>query len=124
MALPSLSAVAHEVVEAYPGNMNAHPVGTGPYVLKSWVPASKITLEANPAFRELIWDFTPGDEPDDKAIAAVMRGKKMPQVGVIQISVMEEQQSRWLAFQKGELDILELPGCLCYRGLEGRQTRP
>src|SRR5207237_709067 len=40
MALPSLVAVAHEVVEAYPGNVQAHPVGTGPYVLKSWVPAS------------------------------------------------------------------------------------
>ena len=48
MALPSLSAVAREVVEAYPGKMEAHPVGTGPYILKSWVPASKITLEANP----------------------------------------------------------------------------
>lgn len=124
MALPALSAVAHEVVEAYPGNMNAHPVGTGAYVLKSWVPASKITLEANPAFREVTWDFAPGDEPEDKAIAAAMRGKKMPQIGVIQISVMEEQQSRWLAFQKGELDILELPGVFATEALRGDKLGP
>jgi len=124
MALPSLSAVAHEVVEAYPGNVQAHPVGSGPYVLKSWVPASKITLEANPAFREFIWNFAPGDDPGDRAIAAAMRGKKMPQVGVIEISVMEEQQSRWLAFQGGELDILELPGVFAPMALRGDKLAP
>jgi ABC-type transport system substrate-binding protein len=124
MALPSLVAVAHEVVEAYPGKVAAHPVGTGPYVLKSWVPASKITLEANPAFREFVWNFTPGDDPGDKAIAAAMRGKKMPQVGVIEISVMEEQQSRWLAFQGAELDILELPGVFAPLALRGDKLIP
>jgi ABC-type transport system substrate-binding protein len=124
MALPSLVAVAHEVVEAYPGKVAAHPVGTGPYVLKSWVPASKITLEANPAFREFVWNFAPGDDPRDRAIAAAMRGKKMPQVGVIEISVMEEQQSRWLAFQGGELDILELPGVFAPLALRGDKLAP
>ncbi len=124
MALPSLSAVAREVVDAYPGKMEAHPVGTGPYVLKSWVPASKITLEANPAFREFIWNFPAGDDPSDRAIVAAMRGKKMPQVGTIEISVMEEQQSRWLAFQGGELDLLELPQVFAPNALRGEQLAP
>lgn len=110
MALPTLSPVAREVVEAYPGDVAAHPVGTGPYVLKSWVRASRITLQANPTFRELLWNFAPGDDPNDKRIVAAMRGKKMPRIGVIEISIMEEDQSRWLAFQRGELDLLELPG--------------
>jgi len=124
MALPGAVPVAREVVEAYPGNVQAHPVGTGPYVLKSWVPASKITLEANPAFREFVWNFAPGDDPGDRAIVAAMRGKKMPQVGVIEISVMEEQQSRWLAFQGGELDILELPGVFAPMALRGDKLAP
>jgi ABC-type transport system substrate-binding protein len=109
LALPALSAVAREVVEAYPGETAAHPVGTGPYILKKWVPASKMILEANPGFRGFTWDFDPGDDPADKAIAARMRGRKMPQVGTIDISVMEEPQSSWLAFQRGELDLLNLP---------------
>ncbi len=119
MALPALSAVAHEVVEAYPGNVQAHPVGTGPYVLKSWVPASKITLEASPTFREVVWDFAPGDDPGDKAIVAAMRGKKIPQATTVVISVMEEDQSRWLAFQSGELDILTLPPAFAPMALQG-----
>src|SRR5690348_16552133 len=109
LALPALSAVAREVVDAYPSNVAAHPVGTGPYMLKEWVRASKIVLEANPGFRGFTWDFEPGDDPADKAIAARMRGVKMPQVGRIEISVMEEPQSAWLAFQRGELDILNVP---------------
>ena len=109
LALPALSAVAREVVDAYPGEVAAHPIGTGPYVLKEWVRASKIVLEANPGFRGFTWDFEPGDDPADKTIAARMRGVKMPQVGRIEISVMEEPQSSWLAFKRGELDILNVP---------------
>ncbi len=109
LALPALSAVAHEVVDFYGSDIAAHPVGTGPYLLKKWIPASKITLAANPGYRGDTWEFTAGDDPVDKTIAARMRGKKMPQVGEIDISVMEEAQARWLAFQRGELDILNLP---------------
>jgi ABC-type transport system substrate-binding protein len=119
LALPALSAVAPEVVEAYAGNVQGHPVGTGPYILKAWVPASKITLEANPGFREYVWSFTAGTDPGDKAIVAAMRGKKMPQIGRIEINVMEEDQSRWLAFQRGELDVLDLPGTFAPVALNG-----
>ena len=109
LALPALSAVEREVVDYYGSDIAAHPVGTGPFMLRKWIPASKITLVANPGFRGDTWAFTPGDDPVDKVLAARMRGKKMPQVGEIDISVMEEAQARWLAFQRGELDILNLP---------------
>jgi len=108
MALPALSPVAREVVAAYPGELAGHPVGTGPYVLKKWIPASKMILSANPDYREVVWNFAPGNDPEDKAIAARMRGKRLPQVGTIDISVMEEAQSSWLAFQRGELDVLNV----------------
>lgn len=124
MALLALSAVAREVVDAYPGNVAAHPVGTGPYVLKNWLRASRITLEANPSFRPFVWNFAAGVDPEDQTIVAAMRGKKMPQIGVIEIYVMEEDQSRWLAFQRGELDLLELPGIFGNVALsEGRLAR-
>ncbi|HEX6137241.1 MAG TPA: ABC transporter substrate-binding protein [Casimicrobiaceae bacterium] len=124
LALPALAAVAREVVEAYPGETAAHPVGTGPYVLKKWVPASKMILEANPGFRGYTWNFEPGDDPVDKAIAARMRGRKMPQIGTIDISVMEEPQSSWLAFQRGELDLLNLPATFAPVALPGGKLAP
>ena len=124
LALPALAAVAREVVEAYPGEVAAHPVGTGPYVLKKWVPASKIILEANPGFRGLTWNFEPGDDPVDKAIAARMRGRAMPQVGRIDISIMEEAQSSWLAFQRGELDLLNVPSTFAPVALPGGKLAP
>ncbi len=39
-----------------------------------------------------------------------MQGKKMPQIGEIDIQVMEEGQSRWLSFIKDEVDLFALDG--------------
>jgi ABC-type transport system substrate-binding protein len=107
MAMPTLSAVAREVIEAYADDTNAHPVGTGPYVLKSWTRKAKIVVEANPDYREVLWDFKGSDDPRDKAAVAAMQGKRIPQIGRVEISVIEEEQSRWLAFQRGEIDYID-----------------
>ena len=53
-------AMAREVVEAYGDDVQAHPVGTGPYVLKEWRRAAKIVLEANPDYREVDVGFPAG----------------------------------------------------------------
>src|SRR5712671_4231992 len=98
-------AAAREVIEFYGEDTNAHPVGSGPYRLKHYARSSKIVLEANPGYREKIWEFQPGDDPLDKDIAAQMKGKKLPAIGNVEISIMEETQSRWLAFEKGETDL-------------------
>ena len=90
MVLTQMAAVAREVVEAYGDDFGAHPVGTGPYLLKHWVRAHKIVLEANPEFRELFFD-----------------GRKVPTVGRIEIYIIEENQPRWLAFLNGEHDLLQ-----------------
>jgi len=105
LAFDLSGAVAREVIEAYGEDTNAHPVGSGPYRLKHYARSSKIVLEANPGYREKIWDFQPGDDPLDKEIAAQMRGKKLPAIGNVEISIMEETQSRWLAFENGETDL-------------------
>jgi len=104
LAFPLASAVAREVVEAYKDDTNSHPVGTGPYRLASYTRSSKIVLEANAGFRGKTWDFTPGDDPLDRAIAASMTGKKLPQIERVEVSIMDETQSRWLAFLSGDTD--------------------
>jgi len=102
-------AMAHEIVEAYGDDIQAHPVGTGPYLLKDWKRGTKIVLEANPGFRGFVWDFEPTSDPLDQEIVKAMRGKQMPQIGRIDISIIEEEQSRWLAFNQKELDYIALP---------------
>jgi peptide/nickel transport system substrate-binding protein len=108
MALPNFGVVAREVVEAYAGDVDSHPIGSGPYRLAEWKRSNKIVLEASPTFRGEIWHAEPGSDPRDKEIVAAMQGKEMPQIGRVEISVIEEQQAAWLAFQKNELDILYL----------------
>src|SRR5450755_1278076 len=124
LAMPAMSIVAREVIDAYGEDTNAHPVGTGPYMLTRWVRASKISLEANPNYHGFVWSFQPGDDPRDREIVAAMKGKKMPVIGRIEISVIEEEQSRWLAFQRGELDILLLPGTFAPVAMPGNKLSP
>ena len=116
VAHTSFGAVAREVIEAYGSDTMAHPVGTGPYQLKEWKRGTKIVLEANPAFRTFAWDFkpNPGTQWDELMVAA-MKGKTMPQIGRVEISIIDEDQSRWLAFNQKEIDILELPFPFVYK---------
>jgi ABC-type transport system substrate-binding protein len=123
LAMPATAAQAREVVEAYEDS-NAHPVGTGPYVLKKWVRGSKIILEANPDYRGVVWDFQPSGDAYDKKLVAEMKGKNIPQIGVIDISIMEEGQSRWLAFQDGQLDYLNIPQEYTPKALVGDRLAP
>ena len=114
MAHEALGIVAREVVEKYgesDGRVMSNPVGTGPYKLGQWVRSSKIVLDANPDYRGFTWDFKPVQAGDD-ALVAKMKGKKMPQVGRVEISIMVEDQTRWLAFQAGELDFMNMEGPL------------
>ena len=109
LAHSSFGAMAREVVEKYGNDLQAHPVGTGPYLLKEWRRAAKIVLEANPDYRKDVWDFQAGDDPWDREVVNEMKGKTIPQIGRVEISIIEESQSRWLAFSRKELDLLALP---------------
>ena len=120
------SAVAREVISAYAdeaGRAMANPVGTGPYALKEWVRSSKIVLEANPEYRGFVWDFKPADAADAPLVAE-MRGKRMPQIGRVEISIIEEDQARLLAFERGELDLMNMEGPLAPNVFDGDKLKP
>lgn len=104
------SVVAREVVETYGDRIMEHPVGTGAFMLQSWRRASQLTLVRNPNFREEYFDGTPAaDDAQAQAIAARLRGRRLPMVDKVVISIIEENQPRWLAFLNGEHDLVELP---------------
>jgi ABC-type transport system substrate-binding protein len=105
-----LGAVAREIVDAYGDEIGAHPIGTGPFRLASWTRSARIVLERNPTFREVLYDFEPADDaPELAAQARGLRGRRAPFVDRVEVSILEEDQPRWLTFVQGKLDHLELP---------------
>ncbi|HTR57662.1 MAG TPA: ABC transporter substrate-binding protein [Casimicrobiaceae bacterium] len=109
----SLRAVAREVIEKYrdeSGRVQRNPVGTGPYRLKEWTPGRRIVLEANTAYRDERFPPAPANaDAGIKAIYGSMKGKRLPQIGRIEIAIIEETNPRLLMFDAGQLDILEVP---------------
>ena len=130
--------VAREVVEFYGDKIGEHPVGTGPFRLAQWRRSSFIALDRNPAYRERLWDSQPAaDDAEGQAIAAQLRGRRLPLLDRVEISIIEEQQPRWLSFLNGESDFIDrvppefidvaMPGGrvapnLAKRGIQGRRV--
>ena len=103
-------AVAREVIEAYPGRAPEHPVGTGPFMLKDWRRSSLIVLERNPGYRERFYEQEVQPAADDAQGQELLRrfkGRRLPMVDRVEVSIIEEDQPRWLAFQNGEHNFLE-----------------
>jgi len=104
----AFGAVAREVVEFYGDKIMEHPVGTGPFRLKDWRRSSRILLERNPGFREAYYDEKAA--PDDaagQAIMKLMKGRRLPMLDQVEVSIIEEQQPRWLSFLNQQTDWIE-----------------
>ncbi len=117
------AAVAREVIDAYgdgSGWAMANPVGTGPYRLKEWKRGQKIVLEANPDYRDV--RFPESAAPEDAPIMAQMRGKRIPEIGRVEINIIEESNPRLLAFEMGDLDYVVVPPELIGNILESGNT--
>lgn len=108
-AMPNVVPVAREVIEAYANDTAAHPVGTGPYVLKEWVRRSKIVLEKNPNYRGHTLNTQYADAADswDQGAIKYLGGKTLPLIDRIEVSPIEEEQPRFLAFMNREHDYIE-----------------
>jgi ABC-type transport system substrate-binding protein len=120
-------AVAREVVQKYAdakGEVASNPVGTGHYKLAEWTRGSRIVLDENTEHLPEVWNFQAGDDPDDQRIVAQMKGKKIPQIGRIEVNVLLEDQSRWLSFQSGETDLFWLDGPLAPKAMQAGKLRP
>jgi len=73
-------------VAAANGDLDSHPVGSGPYRFQRWEKASKIVLEANPDF----W------------------GEK-PELQQIEFVIVPDNVARAQAFEAGDLDLIQSP---------------
>jgi ABC-type transport system substrate-binding protein len=110
LAIPGqYGAVAREVARHYGDRFGEHPVGTGPFRLARWRRSSQIVLERNPGYRERLWDGQPTpDDAEGQAIAAKLRGRRVPLLDRVEVSIIEEGQPRWLSFLNGQTDLLQV----------------
>jgi ABC-type transport system substrate-binding protein len=124
LATPASSVVAREVVEAYPGQVGNHPVGTGPFIIGEWKRSDKIVLVANPN-SAAVFHATPGADPADQAIAKALEGKRLPIVEKVEVKIAEEFQGRMLGFLGGEYDYLEqVPESMTDMVIAGGKLKP
>ena len=119
-------AVAREVVERYGDDFGSHPVGTGPWRLVFWKRTSKMVFERSPSFREEYFDAepAPGDARGQE-ILAHLKGKRMPMVDRVEVSIIEETQPRWLSFLNEEMDFMFLvPEEFAYQAFPNNKLAP
>ncbi|HKX40342.1 MAG TPA: ABC transporter substrate-binding protein [Burkholderiaceae bacterium] len=101
-----VGAVARDVIEFYGDKAEQHPVGTGPFKLAQWRRSSRLVFERNPDFREIFYDAEPAaDDAEGQALLARFKGRRLPMVDQVEISIIEEEQPRWLSFVNGEADL-------------------
>ncbi len=100
--------VARECVTYYGDEYLNNPVGTGPYMLDSWVRNSKVILKRNIKWRGEKYpsEGMPGDK--EKGLLKDS-GKDLPFVDRVVIEEIIEDQPRWLNFMKGNFDFSGIP---------------
>jgi ABC-type transport system substrate-binding protein len=85
-------------------------VGTGPFVLTQWRRSSLMVLERNPDYRPRFYDQEvqpAADDAEGQALVARFKGRRLPMVDRVELSVIEENQPRWLSFLAGEFNFIE-----------------
>jgi ABC-type transport system substrate-binding protein len=125
LAVPNTAAIAREVVEAYGNDIGAHPVGTGPYLLGKYQRSARIELLKNPGYREHTYVPAGPVPAASQPVAAALKGKRLPLVPRVEISILEEAQARWLAFLDREIDLLpSVPPQFTEQALEAGRLKP
>jgi ABC-type transport system substrate-binding protein len=106
LALAPTFAVPHEAVAHYGAEFLNHPVGTGPFVTQAFNPQdTKIVYHKNPTFRDKLF---PSEAAEEYKHMLVYANKKLPFVDKMITYILPEEQPRWLKFQKGQMDVIDI----------------
>ncbi len=106
LAMPACFVVAHEAVAHYGEEFVNHPLGTGPFMLKKFsTQDTRLVYHKNPTFRD---KFFPSEAAEEYKHMLTYAGQKLPLVDQIIVHILPEVQPRWLKFQSGQIDIIDL----------------
>jgi len=105
-ALTFTAPVAREAVEYYGQDIVSHPVGTGPYKLKTWHRGVYIELIRNENWRGGVYpsEGAPGDLEAGYLDDA---GQPLATIDRLIYRIIEEFQPAWLLFKRGDLEWMQ-----------------
>lgn len=89
LTMPFCFVVPKEIVEYYGDDFRSHPVGTGPFMFKTWREGEKLIFVKNPVYFE-----------KDSA------GNRLPYLDAVSITFINDKQSEFLEFIKGNIDYV------------------
>jgi len=89
LTMPYCSVVPKEAIDYYEQDFRNHPIGTGPFQFKFWKEGEKLILTKNPNYFEK-------DE----------EGNPLPYLDAISITFINDKQSEFLEFLKGNIDFI------------------
>lgn len=100
-------AVPQEAVQHYGQEFLNHPVGTGPFIVKEFKPqAREIVYHKNPNFRAKLF---PAEASEEFKHLLADAGKQLPLADKVVMHIIPEEHPRWLKFQKGQIDYIQVP---------------
>ncbi len=107
LASNNCAVVSKAAVEKY-GNLQKNVVGTGPFMLKEWIPDNSMTLVKNPSY------FEKGVPQSDKVIyriipeqASLLAGVK---AGNLDMATINDGSTIMLAKRDNSLNVMQKPG--------------
>ena len=108
LAMNYAYAVPREAVACYGNDFVSHPVGTGPYILDTWVPNHKLVFVRNPVWKASgRTDAYPETGSADDARRGLLddTGQPVPFIDRIEQHVVGDPSTQWLLFLDGQLDM-------------------
>lgn len=104
------SVVPHEAVEHYGQDFGFRPVGTGPFVLDTFVPKQSLTGNRNPNYHEVRYPAAgEWSAADRRARLQRAAGQQVPFVDRIEFTMYVQDQPMWLEFNQGNLGYIQVP---------------
>jgi len=104
------SVVPREAVETYGEDFGFKPVGTGPFILDSWVPKQSLTANRNPNYHEVRYpERGEWSSEDRRARLHRAAGDRVPFVDRLEFTMFPEDQPMWLQFSLGQLGYSQVP---------------
>jgi len=104
-------AIPREAVEFYGDDFVSHPVGTGPYILKSHIHNYRLEFAVNSKWKETgRLDLYPGRGTPEDSLAGRLKceGNPMPFIDRIVQYVVTDASTQWLLFLSGQLEVTTL----------------
>lgn len=89
LTMKYFSVVPKEVVDFYQDRFKIHPIGTGPFRLKTWEQGTRLDLEKNPKYFRF-------DE----------NGVRLPYLDIVSVSFINDPDAAFISLLAGDLDML------------------